>query len=346
MTINSIIEQGNQKQMIPADVLKKLVDNLLVHHERDALRTGFIELIYELFQPTDIQLFSCGLRGIVAHRGQEIGDLLIRDRLNSDSIPMLLSHDKIILKTVEDADIQVIESVIDTSIDIYVPLMQGDSVGAILVVTQVSKDIIDDVLWQHVLAVYTHLNRMLYTAEVDPLTGLMNRMAFDRLLNRQAAEDSKVRQDGKGTFFALVDIDFFKKINDNFGHLYGDEVLILLSRAMSESFRSMDWLFRYGGEEFSIVLIDVTHEEAFRVLERFRHKIETMDFPQVGQVTVSIGFSLMVKMEPVSSMIDRADHALYYAKKHGRNQVLFYESLVAKGLLAEVEQDESDVELF
>ncbi len=259
-------------------------------------------------------------------------------------MPIPLGKNKIIYKTVESKEVQIFTYNDSNLIDMYVPIIQGSIVGAVLVLKQVCSSMVNDVVWQHILTSYTHLNQMLYTAEIDPLTGLMNRLAFERLLNRQAENISIV--EGVNTYFSLVDIDFFKKINDNFGHLYGDEVLILLTRAMMESFRSMDWLFRYGGEEFGIVLIDVDCTEAYQALERFRIKIETMIFPQVGTVTVSIGFSQMNRLEPISSLVDRADHALYYVKNHGRNQVLCYENLREEGLLTETEQETKEIELF
>lgn len=338
-------QQNNQQQMIPASVLEKVVTKLLVHDERESLRTSFIELIAEMYQPRVIQLFTSGLRGIVRHRGQTLAEVAVHDILNSDEAELILSQDDRLLMAVEQAEIQIM--IADpTSIHLYVPILQGDVVGSVLILRNVNFHIVDDFVWQHILMAYNNLNRMLHSAEIDPLTGLMNRLAFDRLLQQQMENEAESTSNDHGTYFALADIDFFKKINDNFGHLYGDEVLILLTRAMSESFRSMDWLFRYGGEEFGIVLVDVSQEEAADVLERFRHKIETMFFPQVGQVTISIGFSQMKKLEAVSSLIDRADHALYYAKHHGRNKVFFYEDLQEQGLLENHEVEINQVELF
>ncbi|MFW5426346.1 MAG: GGDEF domain-containing protein [Methylophagaceae bacterium] len=342
MTLNP---DNNQQNMIPASVLEKIVTKLLIHDDRESLRTSFIELINELYQPRSIQLFTSGLRGIVTHRGQAMAEVFVRDVLNHDTDELLLSQDESLLLAVETVEIQLMIAD-STSVHLYVPLMQGDVIGSVLILRNVSFQIVDDFVWQHVLMAYNNLNRMLYSAEIDPLTGLMNRLAFDRLLQYQAADEAERIASEKSTYFALADIDFFKKVNDNFGHLYGDEVLILLARAMSESFRSMDWLFRYGGEEFGIVLVDVSEEDAFRVLERFRHKIETMIFPQVGQITISLGFSKMGKLEPVSSLIDRADNALYYAKHNGRNKVFSYEDLHEQGLLSESATEINPVELF
>jgi len=146
-------------------------------------------------------------------------------------------------------------------------------------------------------------------------------------------------------WLAVMDIDYFKRVNDKFGHLYGDEVLLLLSRNMQRIFRQHDKLFRFGGEEFVVVLDRTSLENAKNVLERFRLAIEQYDFPQVGQVTISIGFVRLDKAEVPSSIVGRADQALYHAKQHGRNQVVFYEDLISEGDLKE-EHYSDDLELF
>ena len=95
-----------------------------------------------------------------------------------------------------------------------------------------------------------------------------------------------------------------------------------------------------------MVLHHVDHDEAMCSLERFRRKIEETNFPQVSQVTISIGFSAIVAQEPSSSLIDRADQALYYVKNHGRNQTLCYETLVEQGLLKPAIQKVGELEIF
>ncbi|MDH5357219.1 MAG: GGDEF domain-containing protein [Gammaproteobacteria bacterium] len=347
--------QADQQALVSIEVLEKIVNKLLVHKEHNALTTGFIELIDDWFQPKKIQLFSSGLRGMLAHRGQKISEVIVSDLLSSDSdsVSFPLSDDQLVLTTVDSQEVQLFTWHQLNCVDVYVPIMLGKVVGSVLVIKSISSDSVNRRVWEQMLAAFTHLNRLLYTSEIDALTGLMNRMAFDRLMDQAVTDKSKSISDEIATYFVLIDIDHFKKINDSFGHLYGDEVLILLARSMSESFRSMDWLFRYGGEEFAVMLHDVEHDEAYQVLERFRDKVESTNFPLVGRVTVSIGYSRMAEvqsdssfLEPVSSLIDRADHALYYAKNNGRNRVLCYEDLLEQGLLIPAEQETGDVELF
>jgi diguanylate cyclase (GGDEF)-like protein len=142
-----------------------------------------------------------------------------------------------------------------------------------------------------------------------------------------------------------MDIDHFKRINDEFGHLYGDEVLLLLSRCMQRNFRQTDKLFRFGGEEFVVVLDRTSQPNSLKVLERFRNAIENYNFPQVGRVTISIGYVCLNGIDDPSTLVGRADQALYYAKEHGRNQVCFYEGLLAEGKLV-AEHFTDDIQLF
>jgi diguanylate cyclase (GGDEF)-like protein len=176
----------------------------------------------------------------------------------------------------------------------------------------------------------------------------LNRKTFDekvlQIIAAQRSNDTGAATP-RGACLAVVDIDHFKSVNDRFGHLYGDEILLLFSQAMMETFRGADLLFRVGGEEFVIVLKDVDLERALFVLERFRRTIEEKSFPQVGTITASIGASAITANDLSTSIIDRADKALYYAKSNGRNQVHAYENLVAAGKLTDAKHD-STAELF
>jgi len=144
----------------------------------------------------------------------------------------------------------------------------------------------------------------------------------------------------------VLDIDHFKRINDELGHLYGDEILVRFSQLLRETFRAGDLLYRFGGEEF-VAVYGVEHEEEGATpLERFRRAVERHPFPGVRQVTVSAGHTRIPDATtPASTLIDRADLALYYAKGHGRNRVCGWEALVAAGELESV-TPYRDVTLF
>jgi diguanylate cyclase (GGDEF)-like protein len=130
-----------------------------------------------------------------------------------------------------------------------------------------------------------------------------------------------------------MDLDRFKKINDTFGHLHGDEVLMLFSGLMKQSFRATDLLVRYGGEEFVVVLNDTTMANCEMVLDRFREKVAEHWFPEIGHVTVSIGAARIERKRLPAEVLDQADKALYYAKRSGRNRVCIYEKLGKQGLI-------------
>lgn len=206
-----------------------------------------------------------------------------------------------------------------------------------------------------------HLALLEY-GETDTLTGLCNRKTFDKHLFEvlgMAAVDTPMPQPTSPGFsrrqgssapathwLAVIDIDLFKRINDTHGHLIGDEVLVMLAQLMRDSFRFDDQLFRFGGEEFIVVLQPTCEEGAHQTFDRFRQRVEEFTFSRVGQVTVSIGISQLQHNDTPHDIIDRADEALYFAKRNGRNQCQRYESLVASGQLATKQSHQGDVELF
>ena len=198
--------------------------------------------------------------------------------------------------------------------------------------------------------------------ERDSLTELLNRKTFDgaflkATLEQQRAHSSHLKAapahaERRGTttagtyWLAMIDIDHFKRVNDNYGHLIGDEVLLLLSRLMRAHFRFHDQLYRFGGEEFVVLMRCHGEAEASCVLERLRKTTEKHPFPQVGAITISIGFSEIKVGDSPSGAFERADKAVYYAKEHGRNQACSYASLVSMGALVDQAANVGEVELF
>lgn len=207
-----------------------------------------------------------------------------------------------------------------------------------------------------VLHLYENLQSLLDYGEKDMLTELLNRKTFDSAFWR-AAQTQEAAADPTHTerrtspqesnyWLAVIDIDHFKHVNDNFGHLIGDEVLLLLARHMRASFRFHDQLYRFGGEEFVVLMRCSNHTDAAAALERFRAQIAAHDFPQVGHVTISIGFTPLNDNDTPSGAFDRADKAVYHAKGNGRDQVCSYTALVASGQLMAPADDSDDVDFF
>ncbi len=163
----------------------------------------------------------------------------------------------------------------------------------------------------------------------DPLTGLPNRRQLDQDLNTVLAN---LEVQGRKAVVAMVDIDHFKHFNDEFGHRVGDVTLQQVASVMSNSVREGDHVYRYGGEEFVIVLPDVGPVEGMALANRLRSAIESTPFSgdqlqPVGPVTVSIGLALLPQHgSDIGTLIELADHAMYRAKDLGRNRVCLWQS--------------------
>lgn len=209
---------------------------------------------------------------------------------------------------------------------------------------------------QTLLKVFGNFQNLLESSQRDALTALLNRQTFDATFLKASmpvAERGADHPEGErrssgasGYWLGVVDIDHFKRVNDGFGHLIGDEVLVLVARIMRQTFRHHDRLYRFGGEEFVILLRGGTEEDAFGAFERFRLNVAQYPFPQVQNVTVSVGFTEVRHHDTPNVAFARADQAVYRAKHQGRNQVLNHEALVRSGVLASAEEHIGDVELF
>lgn len=218
------------------------------------------------------------------------------------------------------------------------------------------KEIKDPLL--QLFEIYKNNLRILHEGETDKLTGLFNRRTFDRklenLLHTQrkmqrshSLDTNRITYKDASTWLVIIDIDHFKQVNDQYGHVYGDEVLLRLSQIMSTTFRGSDLLFRFGGEEFVIILEPTPYDMAFKTLERFRHTVAAFNFPLVGHISVSIGFSKIEVDDYPPEIIDYADKALYYSKEHGRNSTNSYEYLIMNGLLSQAAvTNDNDIDLF
>jgi diguanylate cyclase (GGDEF)-like protein len=216
------------------------------------------------------------------------------------------------------------------------------------------KNLICDTLLQKtitmMLQIFQNFIVLINDNEHDTLTGLLNRKTFEIRVNKvlQQMLSMSKRKDDKPNqlyFLAIFDIDHFKRVNDEFGHLIGDEVLLIFSQLMTQNFRSTDPLFRFGGEEFVGIFECLNPPEIEIVLNRFKEKVSSFNFPQVGKITVSAGYTDISPFDASTQLIDRADLALYYAKNHGRNRICHFEQLVADGLIQE-NKKEGDIEFF
>jgi len=162
------------------------------------------------------------------------------------------------------------------------------------------------------------LERYKHISQYDGLTSLLNHASIIEILN---SEIEKTRKTGKHLSLLMMDIDNFKQVNDTHGHLAGDAVLESLGKILQSHLRGGDFAARYGGEEFAILATSTTQNQAFRMAENLRKRIESFDFPVIKHATVSIGCTTYLPPEDINDFIQRADFALYDAKHDKKNNV-------------------------
>ena len=208
------------------------------------------------------------------------------------------------------------------------------------------------------LQIYRNFCQLLQESQTDSLTGLANRKTFDECFSRvyelqpmdndecPVEVDQRKPQNQTAYWIAMIDIDHFKSVNDRFGHLYGDEVLILLAHLLKNAMRNDDLVFRFGGEEFVLMIRCQNREEAAGLLERLRKSVEAQEIPQVGQVTISLGATEMVRNTFAGTLLDYADKALYYSKQNGRNRLTFFEDMVSAGLATREAPPSENLDFF
>ncbi|MCG9727627.1 GGDEF domain-containing protein [Vibrio brasiliensis] len=159
--------------------------------------------------------------------------------------------------------------------------------------------------------------RLREQAMTDPLTSLLNRRGFHNLFDNQQTNVTS----HQGACFIICDIDNFKTINDNYGHDIGDETLIRLSKILKSNIDQPNFVVRWGGEEFIIVLFSHSIHQASVIANHLKNSISSTYFNQAGSVSASFGISQLKPNEAKEYAISRADKALYIAKKNGKNRV-------------------------
>lgn len=181
--------------------------------------------------------------------------------------------------------------------------------GGTLMMTQLERDN---------LGLKRELDELDHLASTDKLTGAWNRRRFDEAI---PGEMDRLTRHGHPLSLLLLDIDFFKMINDRFGHDTGDRVLVALAGKLLSSLRTSDLLARWGGEEFIILCPNTVLSTASSLAERLCKEIAEKEFPEVGPVTVSIGVAECLPRETWGQWFQRADAALYQSKANGRNRI-------------------------
>lgn len=282
--------------------------------------------------------------------GRNINNALIRDPVDPSFVAIPVSDNDDYVKATEKLEIIRVDSDNGEYGDYVIPVTGHFHAVGLLVVKHTLSSHEN---WEFICAlvdIFGNLLSLVGKKERDALTGLLNRLVFEEraheILHYTMSPDRRIDNPHSRICFAMIDLDKFKLVNDNYGHLYGDEVLVHFSQILTRSFRYFDLICRYGGEEFTVVLRGAGLKQALEILDRFREAVQNYNFPQVGPQTASIGVVEIKPGEIMTTIIDKADKALYYSKMHGRNQVNAYDLLVDEGKLPPHEAGEGDVELF
>lgn len=333
--------------------LLRSLAKLIEKPELKALQSSLIKTLSEIIAAESIALYEIRSLKQIAMEQPEVFLIPVgfTDTFDDDACtPMLLNQQPQFEASFlsREVEVEAIGTPAKPMFRTVHPILSVKGVTGFLVIDSVQHVKRDQELASILLGFYNNYILLLNDNQRDHLTGLLNRKSFDDKIMKMVLSlgDVNKRSVDKVQYcLAVFDIDHFKRVNDTYGHLMGDEVLLHFSQCMNETFREYDLLFRVGGEEFVVVLRNVDSDRAAGVMERFRRVIETHYFPQVGQVTVSIGVTFIGAHDLPVTVMDRADKALYHVKDNGRNQVAFFEHLVAAGKLRD-SVVESDVELF
>jgi diguanylate cyclase (GGDEF)-like protein len=324
--------------------LPAVLDNIIALTEvkdSDELELALIQMLLSISNVKKTTIYSAG--SIIRTKHALANNQPIAD---SDAIPAnMLTALAICLETAKPSITHIDENKILT----LFPLMNARQTTHAVIAIEQTNSLTNHGLIMQILNIYHNFSTLMNENEHDSLTGLLNRKTFDLKINdiiSSLSNNNENLSNNSHIYLAILDIDNFKKINDMHGHLMGDEVLLLLSDLMRKNFRDKDLLFRFGGEEFVGIFQCADNDTIMHILNRFRKAIEDFNFPQVGKVTVSCGFTRIQALDLSSKVIDRADTALYHAKNNGRNHVCQHEQLIESGLLLEKQTSEGEIEFF
>ncbi|GAB7533028.1 GGDEF domain-containing protein [Pseudomonas sp. 3A(2025)] len=264
------------------------------------------------------------------HLAQQLQTSLEADRILTlffQSLQPYLTLDGLLYShTASDLQLQLGEN--STEVSSYSLSHEGESLGQLTLHRQqplddTQRDELEDLSG---CLLYPLRNALLYRMAIqnamrDPLTETGNRVAMEQTLSREAEASLRHRQP---LSLLMLDIDHFKRINDTHGHFNGDHVLKIIAQTLKSQVRNVDRVFRYGGEEFVIILANTDRDTAALVGERLRQAVQDLDFSSLGNLrpSISLGCSTLLPAESTDSLLRRADSALYVAKREGRNRMM------------------------
>ena len=325
---------------------------LTKHTDLVSLKNSFIEIVRNLKSVNSVSIYEIHNKNNTDESIEyDLSDLFFLDSLEYAHVKNFIEKHKILNKCLKINEKLKFELPTD-SLYLYVyPIKYINKINQILVIDYKKHFPEEEFIIECLVKIFNNYHFLLSNTDHDALTKLLNRQAFDstinKLLRRRTKKDRSEDRQEKSICLAIIDIDYFKKVNDGFGHLFGDEVLIHFSRILNDALRDNDLLFRYGGEEFAVILRDIgLADSTSAILERLRKRVETYHFPQVGKVTISIGFVIIKQGEAPFIAIDKADKALYYAKRNGRNRVCSYDQLIEDGKLNTADYNAYEIKFY
>ena len=333
------------------------------HHEQNMLEESVLKTITDLFPVETLHLY----RLHIFNENKQLSLILLIDKEGQvaveNNLPTHTVSEKLntaLLASIENKKIELLNYQ-HSGWDVIYPILNADKEVFSLLVCRFSEppSLDEQQIMSGVLSVYSNYLSLIEKTQRDKLTGLFNRETLDseitKVLLKESFEHSQKKNtsdqrqsDDLNTWLGVIDIDHFKLINDTYGHLYGDEVLILVARLMMGScVREDDLVYRYGGEEFVVILKAANEHHALMAFDRLRQNVYEHSFPQVGNVAISIGFVQVLGQQSPSDVIGMADDALYYAKENGRNQTVSHKNLLDQGkLIVTKHVDNNDVDMF
>lgn len=332
-------------------IVEQLVD-LTSIRDVEFLELSLLRTLHKNLHPLDLRIYKTGaddkLRSEIVYDGIK-GNIINEITELPDEVKKLIFH-------INQADLSEYTQKNDSG---YLTIYKIHNMHSATLFMQVLSQ--DKISCEHrqlliaLLDIFQNYIDLLSENITDSLTGLLNRKSFESMfdkINNIIPDDNDTysgdrrNKEERKYWLAMLDIDHFKMINDKYGHLYGDEVLILLAEIIRKYLRYDDLIFRFGGEEFVLIIKSADIEGARCGLQKLLNSVSSFIFPQVGKVTISAGAVCMTCNSYSKTLLDYADQALYYSKENGRNQLTFFEGMVEKGLAKEQKIDFGEVAFF
>lgn len=320
------------------EVILDSVVHLTEHRQLDSLTASLISTVKQFIAPIDVQILDTSL----SDDGRE--EVIFPEHLLNDSGGLKQSL-ACFAHCVSTRQIYYYRDTIPAQVAI--PIVLNNCIVKVLWVKNTSLSDQNVNLLNGFAKVYENFLGIVIECETDALTGLLNRKAFEARL-KLASETSlqNTELDGLSLCYwvCIFDIDKFKSINDTFGHLYGDEILLDLVTVMRKIFSERDEMFRFGGDEFVLLIAPDTKQRVRAKCERFCNELSEFHDDNI-QVTLSMGMTEVLPGEQACSLLNMADQALYYAKENGRNRIEIYQELLSQQLIS-LKKFEDDIEIF